>query len=204
MSIGKLFVISAPSGTGKTTLLRKLIASTAGIGFSISHTTRSARPGEKDGVDYHFVAADTFNMMVKNGEFLEHATVHTHSYGTSRRSVEEQLAIGNDVILDIDVQGAGLLRRNDLLATSYVFIAPPSLTALEQRLRGRMTEQEEMIKTRLANAREELQAIDRYDYLVVNDRFDDALQVLSSIIIAERAKGRRSPTGKLINLELAT
>ena len=198
MTTGKLFVVSAPSGTGKTTLLRRVMAQLPGLSFSVSHTTRSPRPGEVNGVDYHFVTKAEFLEMVGQGHFIEHAEVHANLYGTSRKTIELQRSSGVDVILDIDVQGAAILRRSGQLAATHIFIAPPSIAELEKRLRGRATENEEMVHIRLNNARVELQEMSEYEYLVVNDRLEETVNVLSSIIIAERAKGQRFPSGQPI------
>jgi guanylate kinase len=198
MITGKLFVVSAPSGTGKTTLLRRVIARLPGLSFSVSHTTRPPRPGEKDGIDYHFVSKDEFLEMVDQGLFLEHAEVHANLYGTSRETIDRQRMVGVDVILDIDVQGASILRRSRQLAATHIFIAPPSISELEKRLRGRGTEGQEMIAIRLNNARVELQAVSEYEYLVVNDRLEETIDLLSSIIVAERAKAHRFPSGQPI------
>jgi len=198
MSVGKLFVISAPSGTGKTTLLKRVMAKIPGLSFSVSHTTRPPRPGERNGADYHFVSKPEFLKMIDRGLFLEHAEVHSNLYGTSRAAIDQQCKAGIDVILDIDVQGASILRRTGQVKARYIFISPPSIMELEKRLRGRKTESEEMITMRLANARTELLAIKDYEYLVINDLLDDTVDLLSSIIVAERARSHRFPSGRAI------
>ncbi len=198
MSRGKLFVISAPSGTGKTTLLRRVMARLSGLSFSVSHTTRSPRPGERDGVDYHFVSKTEFLAMIDQGLFLEHAEVHGNLYGTSRGAIDQQRSAGIDVILDIDVQGASILRRSSQLEATHIFISPPSISELEKRLRGRGTESQEMIAIRLSNARNELQAVHEYEYLVINDLLEDTVDLLASIIVAERARDHRFPSGQAI------
>ncbi|MBU1564886.1 MAG: guanylate kinase [Proteobacteria bacterium] len=198
MTIGKLFVVSAPSGTGKTTLLKRVMAQLPGLSFSVSHTTRPPRPGERSGVDYHFVSKAEFLSMIDQGLFLEHAEVHGNRYGTSRTAVDQQLMAGVDIILDIDVQGASILRRLGQLEATHIFISPPSITELEKRLRGRGTENEEMLAVRLANARVELQAVKDYEYLVINDSLEETVDLLSSIIVAERARAHRFPSGKPI------
>ena len=198
MSIGKLFVISAPSGTGKTTLLKRVMARLPGLSFSVSHTTRPPRHGEKNGVDYHFISKVEFLEMIDQGLFLEHAEVHSHLYGTSWAAINQQRMAGIDVILDIDVQGASIVRRSQQLEASHIFISPPSLTELEKRLRGRATESEAMIAIRLANARIELEAVKEYEYLVINDLLEETVDLLSSIIVAERARGHRLPSGQSI------
>ena len=198
MTIGRLFVISAPSGAGKTTLLSRVMARIPRLVFSVSHTTRAPRPGEEEGVDYHFVSKDEFLAMIAAGRFLEHAEVHGNLYGTSESDIRQQLEEGFDVILDIDVQGARILRRTGQMAAAYVFIAPPGMDELERRLRGRGTESEERIRLRLQNARQELQAAREYEYLIINEDLAAAADLLASIILAERAKGHRLPSGKPI------
>lgn len=204
MSVGKLFVISAPSGTGKTTILKRVMARLQGLSFSISHTTRSPRQGEENGIDYHFINKDEFLAMIEQGLFLEHAAVHAHLYGTSRAAIDQQRKAGIDVILDIDVQGASILRRSQHLDATHIFIAPPSLTELEKRLRGRGTESEEMLGIRLANARIEMQAASEYEYLVINDQLEETVDLLASIIVAERARGHRLPSGQPISERIGT
>lgn len=198
MTIGKLFVISAPSGAGKTTVVRQVMDALPGLTFSVSHTTRPPRPGERDGIDYHFVSTERFEEMIARDEFLEHARVHANFYGTSRLAVEKVQRQGLDVVLDIDVQGAAILRRAAVAEASYIFIAPPSLRELERRLRGRGTEAEEIIAVRLANARQELAAMRGYDYLLVNHQVEESVTLLSAIILAERAKGHRLANGQPI------
>lgn len=198
MSIGKLFVISAPSGTGKTTLLKRVMAQLPNLSFSVSHTTRPPRPGERNGVDYHFISRTEFLSMIDQGLFLEHAEVHGNLYGTSRATIDRQRMAGIDVILDIDVQGASILRRSQQFEATSIFISPPSLAELEERLRGRGTESEETIAIRLANARIELQAVKEYEYLVINDLLEETVDLLSSIIVAERARAHRFPSGQPI------
>jgi guanylate kinase len=199
---GRLFVISAPSGTGKTTLLRQVIRRVAGLVFSISHTTREPRQGERDGVEYYFVDHRTFLDMRGKGMFLEWAKVHDNYYGTSRQGILEQLGRGLDIILDIDVQGAKIIRAAGGLEASHIFVAPPGLSELERRLRGRGTESEESIKIRLENARIEMQAASEYDYMIVNDVFAEAVDLLAAIILAERARAHRLPSGGPIDLVL--
>lgn len=196
---GKLFVISAPSGAGKTTILRRIMADVAGLTFSISHTTRKPRPGERDGVEYNFVNREEFLAMIDDGQFIEYAEVHENLYGTSGAAIEQQLQQGLDVILDIDVQGAEILRTLSQPEATFIFIAPPGLGELESRLRGRGTESEEIIKVRLKNAQTEMRAAAGYDYLIINDVLDEAEKVLTGIILAERAKAHRSPSGKAIS-----
>lgn len=195
MNQGRLFVISAPSGAGKTTLLRGVMSSLVKVKFSVSHTTRLPREGEVDGVDYYFVSRDKFQQMIADNMFLEYADVHGNQYGTSHASIVKQLEEGFDVILDIDVQGAAILRKNPEVDAAFVFISPPSLVELERRLRGRGTEDEDRIKVRLINARTELESSSEYDYLIVNNDIDEATNLLRSIILAERSKSHRLPTG---------
>lgn len=198
MITGKLFVVSAPSGTGKTTLLRRVMSQLPGLSFSVSHTTRVPRPGEKNGIDYYFVSKEEFLEMVDLELFIEYAEVHANLYGTSREAIDKKRNAGVDVILDIDVQGASILRRSRQLEATHIFIAPPSILELEKRLRGRGTEAEEMIAIRLNNARAELQEVKEYEYLVVNDRLEETMGILTSIIVAERARAHRFPSGKPI------
>lgn len=198
MAQGLLIVISAPSGAGKSTLLAKVMASMPGLAFSVSHTTRKPRAGEVDGRQYHFVERGRFEEMIAAGHFLEWATVHNNFYGTSRQSVADQLAEGLDVILDIDVQGAAILRENTTMVDVQIFVAPPGRVELERRLRSRATEDEASIRLRLENARAEMQSADDYDYLIVNDQLDAAADLLEAIIVAERAKARRLPSGQPI------
>jgi guanylate kinase len=200
MTTGKLFILSAPSGAGKTTLLKRVMADLPGLAFSVSHTTRLPRTGEVDGVDYHFVSRAQFEAMRDQGVFLEWAEVHGNLYGTSRPAVLAQLATGLDVILDIDVQGAAILRESAAIPAASLFISPPSLSELERRLRGRETDSEETILLRLKNARQEMQAAVNYEYLIINDHLEQAIDTLRAIVIAERSRGHRLPTGQSIEI----
>ncbi len=200
MTTGKLFILSAPSGAGKTTLLKRVMADLPGLAFSVSHTTRLPRAGEVDGVDYHFVSRDQFEAMRDQGVFLEWAEVHGNLYGTSRPAVLAQLATGLDVILDIDVQGAAILRESAAIPAASLFISPPSLSELERRLRGRETDSEETILLRLRNARKEMPAAVDYEYLIINDRLEQAVDTLRAIVIAERSREHRLPTGQSIEI----
>lgn len=195
MSDSILFVLSSPSGGGKTTILKKVMAGLPGLIFSVSHTTRPPRPGEVDGRDYHFVSRQEFQAIREASPpgFLEWAEVHGNLYGTGRAEVERQLQAGQDVILDIDVQGA--LQVRSTAEPVMVFIAPPSLVELEDRLHRRGTEGADTIRLRLDNARNELRFTDRYDYLIINDRLEEAIDSLRAIIVAERCRRRRSPAG---------
>jgi len=198
MSSGRLFVISAPSGAGKTTILKTVMDRIPGLTFSISHTTRSPRAGEENGVDYHFVARDEFRKMIDQELFLEHAVVHDNLYGTSSEAVKQQLEKGWDVILDIDVQGAEILRNKSQIEATYIFISPPSLSELKSRLQGRGTEDEEKIALRLNNAKTEMISAKKYEYLIINDQLKEASELFGAIIAAERARAHRLPSGKPI------
>jgi guanylate kinase len=200
MAHGTLFIISAPSGTGKTTILRKTIAALENVVFSVSHTSRSPRAGEQEGVDYFFIDKETFEAMRQQHLFLEWAEVHGNLYGTSSSTIQAATVKGLDIILDIDVQGARQLREKPGYRGVFIFIAPPSLEELKRRLTGRSTETDAVIARRLANAKEEMQSIGAYDYVIVNDTVDQAVEVLKSIIIAERSRKRRSPSGEQLNL----
>jgi guanylate kinase len=198
MTTGRLFVISAPSGAGKTTLLKRVMARVPGLVFSVSHTTRAPRPGERNGVDYHFVLKAEFLAMIEQGLFLEYAEVHDNLYGTSSAAIARQLEQGLDVILDIDVQGAAILRKTGRPEATHIFISPPDLAELERRLRGRGTENEEMITVRLKNAAIEMRAAAAYEYLIINDNLEETANLLASIILAERARAHRLPSGQPI------
>jgi guanylate kinase len=184
---GTLYIISAPSGAGKTSLVKALLEQTGHITVSVSNTTRCARPGEVDGKDYHFTDIDTFRSMIAADAFLEHAQVFDNFYGTSRASVLELMAKGVDVILEIDWQGAQQVREKMPEAVS-IFILPPSREALESRLRGRNTDSEEIIARRMRDAISEMSHYREFDYLVFNDDFDIALSELRAIIIARRQR----------------
>jgi guanylate kinase len=200
MSQGSLFVISAPSGAGKTTLLKMVLAAVPKLVFSISHTTRSRRPDEIDGRDYHFVSREEFLRLRAEGGFLEWAEVHGNLYGTGRVQVEHELAQGVDILLDIDVQGARQIREAKVDNTRLLFIAPPDMAELERRLIGRGTDQAAVIALRLANARREMASMDLYDFVVVNDKRERAADTIRAIIIAERSRTRRDADGQPINL----
>jgi guanylate kinase len=185
--LSTLFVLAAPSGTGKTSLVKALVESTPGIAVSVSHTTRTIRVGEQEGINYHFISPAEFNKLVEQGVFLEHATVHGNYYGTSRAWVEEQLQSGTDVILEIDWQGAQQVRQAFPGAVS-VFILPPSPTALKMRLQQRRQDQQKTITQRLAAANSEIAHYPEFDYLIVNDVFDTALQDLQAIVRTQRLR----------------
>lgn len=184
---GTLYTVSAPSGAGKTSLVNALLKQCAGLTVSISHTTRPMRPGEQDGVNYHFVDEATFRTMLGQSAFLEHARVFKNYYGTSRHWVEDTLASGLDVILEIDWQGAEQIRRL-VPGCVGIFILPPSLAILEQRLTGRGQDDPEVIRHRLAEAQQEMSHYVEADFLVINDCFDTALTELQAIIICHRLR----------------
>jgi len=196
---GQLFVLSAPSGAGKTTILKQVMANIPRLAFSVSHTTRFPRKGEVNGVDYHFVTKEQFATMRKKKQFLEWAEVHGNYYGTSRPAVLEQLQQGQDIVLDIDVQGAAIINKEKNIASISIFVAPPSLKELEKRLCGRGTDSTDSIKLRLENAKNEMAQAASYDYLVINDTLEDAVLTLQSVIIAERSRSHRTPEGKRFN-----
>lgn len=187
---GTLYVISAPSGAGKTSLVKALLETTTDIKVSVSHTTRAIRPGEENGVNYHFIDHDHFQEMLGNADFLEHAEVFGNYYGTSKSWVEDQLTAGQDVILEIDWQGAAQVRKL-LPETVGIFILPPSREALQKRLTDRGQDSDEVINHRMTKAREEMSHHVEYDYLIINDNFDQALTQLKSIVESERLRIRR-------------
>jgi len=187
---GLLFIVSAPSGTGKTTVVERLVECTPNLAMSRSYTSRAMRAGETDGVDYTFVTRQRFQSMIDGGEFLEWADVFGNFYGTCAADTEGHLAGGTDLVLVIDVQGARKVRACGVAATT-VFVMPPSFSVLERRLRGRSKDPEPEIQRRLSVAREEVAAFSEYDYLVVNDELDGAVERLRSIVMAERARLQR-------------
>jgi len=195
---GRLFVVAAPSGAGKTSLVRALMEREPGLRFSVSYTTRPQRPTETHGRDYFFVDRGEFERMAAAGEFLEHARVFDNRYGTSRRVVEESLAAGQDLILEIDWQGARQVRAA-LPECLPIFILPPSRVELERRLRGRGTDSEEVILRRLRDAASDMTHWDEFDYVVVNDDFDRALEELRAIV-AGRGEGSRRERAALAEL----
>ena len=185
-----LFVVSAPSGAGKTTLVERLVDETPNLKMSRSYTSRTARQGETDGVDYNFVTRERFEAMVGAGEFLEWADLFGNLYGTSAADTERALESGSDVVLVIDVQGTRQVRRRGA-ETTAIFVMPPSFEVLEQRLRGRSKDSEEAIQRRLRVARQEVAAFAEYDFLVINDELAAAVDRLRSIVLAERARLNR-------------
>ncbi len=192
---GILFVVSAPSGAGKTSLCRELIDTFPEIGQSVSFTTRSMRTGERNGVDYHFVDLPVFERMIEDSQFAEWAQVHGNLYGTALNTLEQAAEQGIDLLLDIDYQGAAQLKKNCQQGV-FIFILPPDLSELERRLRSRNTDNNEVIRRRLEVAREEIAQAVWYDYLIVNDDLTSAVDKIKSIVTAERCRSVRS--GKLL------
>jgi guanylate kinase len=184
---GTLYIISAPSGAGKTSLVRQLLSRDSLVRVSVSHTTRAMRPGEVNGKDYNFVSLEQFNRMIEDGQFLESADVFDNKYGTSQSWVQQQLDRGIDVILEIDWQGAQQVRRLMPQAVS-IFILPPSREALRERLTGRGQDDSSVIDRRMADAVNEMSHYAEYDYLVINDRFDQALSELQAVLVARRLR----------------
>ena len=186
---GILFVISAPSGAGKTSLCNEIIDFFPGLRHSVSYTTRPPRRGEKEGVDYHFVAEQRFDEMVARGEFAEWAEVHGNRYGTALETLGNARGVGVDILLDIDCQGAAHLKKT-LGQGVFIFIVPPSFSELKQRLEGRNTEAPQVIERRIGNAHREIREAPWYDYVVINDDFAVALDQLKAIVVAERCRTR--------------
>ena len=184
---GTLYIFAAPSGAGKTSLVKALVETVATIEVSVSHTTRVPRPGEVDGINYHFIDVAVFQAMVAKGDFLEHAQVFDNFYGTARAKIEQRLAAGVDVILEIDWQGARQV-RTQFPDSIGVFILPPSRQALEERLRGRGQDAEEVIARRMRDAVSEMSHYAEFDYLVINDDFQTALAELAAIVTARRLR----------------
>lgn len=184
---GTVYIVVAPSGAGKTSLVAALLEAEPAVGLSVSYTTRPAREGEIDGKHYHFVDRAAFETMVANGDFLEYAEVYGNYYGTSSGWIRSRLSEGRDILLEIDWQGARQVR--DVFPEAVgIFIVPPSIEELERRLRGRATDSEEVIARRLASARKEIDMLPEYDYTVVNDNFERARQDLISIVRAQRLR----------------
>jgi guanylate kinase len=188
---GLMFVLSSPSGAGKTTLSRMLVAEAPGLQMSVSATTRPKRPGEVEGKDYYFVDQRRFDAMVANGELLEWATVFENRYGTPRAPVEAALSAGQDVLFDIDWQGTQQLRDRSPNDVVSVFILPPSVQALEQRLHTRAQDSEQVIRSRMRKAGDEMSHFDAYDYIIVNDNIGIAFEAVKSILRAEQLKRER-------------
>ena len=195
--LGIALVVSGPSGSGKSSICKKVLAAREGLGFSVSCTTRAPRPGEVNGREYHFLTREEFLRKVEANEFIEHAEVHGNFYGTLKSEVVRRVSEGLDVILDIDVQGAMQFRHLEStdetlkLCAEYVFVAPPSYTELERRLRGRGTEAEEVVRRRLDNAKKELNSWREYDYILVNDNLDAAVVEMLKLIDSFRASTAR-------------
>lgn len=184
---GNLFVISAPSGSGKTTLVRRLLDALADVRFSISFTTRSIRGTERDGVDYYFISDQEFRSKIEDGEFLEWAEVHGNLYGTSKTETERVRAGGEDILLDVDVQGAAQVRKAQPDAVT-LFVMPPSFTVLEERLRGRRQDSAEVIAGRLNEARHEIHHYKDYDYVLINESVERTSDLFKAIVLAERTR----------------
>ena len=197
---GNLFIVSAPSGAGKTSLVSALLDSNKQIALSISYTTRAPRSGEADGKDYHFVSREEFLQMAQRGDFLESAEVYGNLYGTSQPWIENELAGGRDILLEIDWQGAEQVRRLMPHAIS-IFILPPSLAALEARLKGRGQDSAEVIARRLHAAQEDISHVAEFDYVIINDKLDEALHQLDAVVTAAglRRDSQLSRHATLIN-----
>ena len=185
--IGNLFIVAAPSGAGKTTLVRHLLESDKQIGVSISHTTRRPRPGEENGREYHFVDVPSFLERIGQGEFLEWAEVHGNYYGTSKRWIEDEMLAERDVLLEIDWQGAQQVRKVFPQAIG-IFVLPPSMAILHDRLSGRGTDSEDVIARRIAAARDEMRHVDEFDYVIINDSLQQAVGDLQAIVRAARLR----------------
>lgn len=184
---GNLFIISSPSGGGKGTLIREVLKTVPRVGYSVSFTTREMRVGEEDGIDYFYIDESEFEEKIEAGNFLEYARVHGNFYGTSRSFVEDEISKGNDVILEIDVQGAEIVRQA-LSESVGVFILPPSFEVLQNRLEARNTETEAELSVRLTNARSEVMEAPKFEYIVINDDVEKASGELAQIFLAERLK----------------
>lgn len=182
-----VYIISAPSGSGKSTLTNEVLKLVPNLVFSISYTTRALRGSEQNGKQYHFISMQEFERMVADGEFLEHANVHGNCYGTARRFLREAGQSGNDLLLDIDVQGAAQVKKNLTDAIS-VFVLPPDRKTLEWRLRNRGEDREEVIQRRLQDARREIEEYDKYDYVLINDQLEKSIERLKAIVISERLR----------------
>lgn len=183
----QLFILSAPSGAGKTSLVKQACGLMSNLSVSVSHTTRPMRPADREGVDYHFVDEAVFQRMIERGEFLEHARVFDNLYGTSQSEVEKTLDAGTDVLLEIDWQGADQVRRLMPQACS-IFIMPPSREILQSRLRGRASDAEEVIERRLKEAVDDMKHFSNYEYLIINDDFELAVQQLCAVVMAKRVE----------------
>ncbi len=187
---GSLFIISAPSGAGKTSLVHALLATNPQIDLSVSYTTRAPREGEQDGVAYHFVSRAKFLEMAERGEFLESAEVYGNFYGTSQRWISQENAKDRDILLEIDWQGAEQVRHIFPECVS-IFILPPSIEALEQRLKGRGTDSEEVVDRRMAAVREDVAHVAEFDYVIINDDLNEALREFNAVVLAARLRGTK-------------
>ena len=187
-----VYIVSAPSGSGKSTLTNELLKLVPNLVFSISYTTRSPRGSEQNGKQYHFVPANEFDRMVRDGEFLEHANVHGKCYGTARRFLRDAGSSGQDLLLDIDVQGAAQIKKNLTDAIS-IFVLPPDRTTLEWRLRNRSENSEDEIRRRLEDAKREIDAYDQYDYVLINDKLEKSIERLQAIVLSERLRREERP-----------
>ena len=185
MAKGTLYIISAPSGAGKTSLVQALLKQETDVAVSVSHTTRPKRDVEVDGVNYHFIDIEQFQEMARNGEFLEHANVFGNFYGTSRQHIQEQLLLDKDVILEIDWQGARQIRNLESNCKS-IFVLPPSIEALKHRLESRNEDSDDIISIRMKEAVSEMSHYAEFDYIVINDKFDEAVAQLSAIFVCNR------------------
>ncbi|MEE8254708.1 MAG: guanylate kinase [Nitrosomonadaceae bacterium] len=186
-TLGNLFIISAPSGTGKTSLVKALLQTDIDLSLSVSYTSRLVRPGEVEGRDYYFVERKMFEQMLEHGEFLESAEVYGNLYGTSQKWIDKAIASGQDILLEIDSQGAQQVRRI-FSNTVSIFVLPPSLDVLETRLRNRNQDCQEVIARRMAAARQEISRVNEYDYVIINENLDEALRGLTCIVQAERLR----------------
>lgn len=187
-----VYIISAPSGSGKSTLTNEILKLVPNLVFSISYTTRAPRGSEQNGKQYHFVTVEEFERMLRNGEFLEHANVHGNCYGTSRGFLREAGKSGQDLLLDIDVQGAAQVKKNLTDAIS-IFVLPPDRKTLEWRLRNRSENREEDIQRRLQDARREIEEYDKYDYVLINDQLEKSIERLQAIVLSERLRREQRP-----------
>lgn len=190
---GNIYIITGASGTGKSTLLRKLIKDESNLRFSVSHTTRAPRRGERDGHDYHFVNEETFRTMIGDDAFVEHAQVHGHYYGTAKANLTAALSQGVDILVDVDIQG-GLQIKKALPSACAIFILPPTFNALRERLEKRNKDVPEVIEKRLRNAAGEVHAATQYDYVLVNDDFETCFAQLKCLVRADRLRPFRTKT----------
>lgn len=187
-----VFIISAPSGSGKSTLTNELLKLVPNLEFSISYTTRPLRGSEQNGKHYHFITVDEFNRMIAAGEFLEYANVHGNCYGTAREFLRQAGRKGNDLLLDIDVQGAAQIKRN-LTHSISIFVLPPDRKILEWRLRNRSEDSEDVIQRRLLTATREIEEYDKYDYILINDKLEESVERLRAIVLSERLRHLSGP-----------